>query len=298
VEDSGAAKARVGCESQSLFGALDRSGACAGSIAVRGNHVTPLEINATRAPRGGRGRTNKGSEMQKSGAWGCARRSGLIVLAMTTMIAAGCGGGGGGGGGGGASASSSGAGAGATNKAPTISGSPVEQAQVGASYTLKPQAQDADGDTLAFSIQNKPEWAVFNTATGELSGLPAAQHVGVVRDVTISVSDGRDSVALGPFSITVSGGTTVSVDGASVALSWDVPTTTIDGQTLPDLAGYRIHYGFKANAMTEAVELPSAGLNKYVVQGLKKGKYYFAVRAIMVDGAQSDTSNVVSKVIG
>jgi hypothetical protein len=48
VEDSGAAKARVGCELQSLWARLLR--ADAGSIAVRGNHVTPLEIHATRGP--------------------------------------------------------------------------------------------------------------------------------------------------------------------------------------------------------------------------------------------------------
>jgi hypothetical protein len=233
--------------------------------------------------------------MQKSGAWGCTRRSGLIVLAMTTMMAAGCGGGGGGGG---SAGSPSGVSApSGANNAPTISGSPGAEAQVGANYSVTPQAQDADGDTLAFSIQNKPDWADFNTATGQLTGSPGAQHVGVNRDVTISVSDGRASVALAPFAITVSAGTSVPVDGASVALSWDVPTTTVGGGALSDLSGYRIHYGFKASALTEAVEVPSSGLNTYVVQGLKKGTYYFAVRAVAADGGQSDTSNVVSKVI-
>src|SRR5688572_30048681 len=142
--------------------------------------------------------------MQKSGAWGCTRRSGLFVLAMTTMIAAGCGGGGGGGG----SASPSGVSApSGANNSPTISGSPAGEARVGANYSVTPQAQDVDGDALAFSIQNKPDWAVFNTATGAMTGSPGAQHVGVNRDVTISVSDGRVSVALAPFSITVSSGT-------------------------------------------------------------------------------------------
>ena len=32
------------------------------------------------------------------------------------------------------------------------------------------RARSVDGDTLAFSIQNKPDWAQFNTATGQLSG--------------------------------------------------------------------------------------------------------------------------------
>ena len=238
--------------------------------------------------------------MLKSRAWGCTRRSGLVVLAMTTMMAAGCGGGGGGGGSAAPAGSSDGAGVappGAANNAPTISGSPSMEVQVGAKYSVTPQAQDADGDTLAFSIQNKPDWAVFDTTTGQLTGSPSAQHVGVNRDVTISVSDGRASAAIAPFSVTVSPGTPVPVDGASVALSWDVPTTTVDGGTLSDLAGYRIHYGFKANALTEAIEVPSAGLNKYMVQGLKKGTYHFVVRAITASGGQSTTSNVVSKVI-
>lgn len=235
--------------------------------------------------------------MQKSGAWGRTRRSGLIVLTMTTMIAAGCGGGGGGGGGGAAAPASSDSPTAGANKVPTISGSPAEQAQVGANYSMAPQARDEDGDALAFSIQNKPQWAVFDTTTGQLTGSPSAQDVGVHAGVTISVSDGKASVALPPFSITVATGTPVPVDGSSVALTWDVPTTTVDGGALSHLSGYRIHYGLKPDALTDAVEVPSAGLNHYVVQGLKAGTYFFVVRAIAADGGQSDASNVVSKAI-
>jgi hypothetical protein len=231
--------------------------------------------------------------MQKSGAWGCTRRSGLIVLAMATMITAGCGGGGGGS----SSAPSTAAPAG-SNKAPTISGAPAAEAQVGAAYKVTPQAQDEDGDTLAFSIQNKPAWAVFDTTTGELTGSPASQDVGVHADVTISVSDGINNASLAPFSITVGTGTSVPTDGSSVALTWDVPTTTVDGGALADLTGYRIHYGLKADALTDAVEVPSAGLNHYVIQNLKKGTYYFVVRAVAANGGRSDVSNVVSKAVG
>ena len=91
------------------------------------------------------------------------------------------------------------------------------------------------------------------------------------------------------------GGVPVSGDG--VALSWDVPTVAVDGSTLGDLAGYRIHYGKSATALTESIEIPSAGLNRYVVQGLQSGTYYFAVRAVTATGAESEPSNVVSRAI-
>ena len=75
-------------------------------------------------------------------------------------------------------------------------------------------------------------------------------------------------------------------------------TTTIDGQTLQNLSGYRIHYGTNQNAMVNSIEVPSAGANTYTVQNLRAGTtYYFAVRAITSDGDESEISNVVSRVI-
>jgi hypothetical protein len=77
-----------------------------------------------------------------------------------------------------------------------------------------------------------------------------------------------------------------------------VPTQTVDGQTLQNLSGYRIHYGTNQNAMVNSVEVPSAGSNSYTVGSLKAGTtYYFAVRAITADGDESEISNVISRVI-
>lgn len=238
--------------------------------------------------------------MQQSGASTWARRGGLIALTISTLIAAGCSGGGGGSPSGASSAPS---GSGTTpppaggNQAPTISATPASQVQVGAAYSLVPRAQDAEGDTLAFTIQNKPSWAVFNTANGQLSGTPSAQDIGATNGVVISVSDGRSSASLPAFSITVAQAGTSVPPGVGVALSWDVPTTAIDGSTLPDLAGYRIHYGPRADQLIHSIEIQSAGSNQYVVQGLPAGTYYFAVRAVTANGAQSETSNVVSRVV-
>jgi hypothetical protein len=90
------------------------------------------------------------------------------------------------------------------NRAPTISGTPPTAVTVGKSYVFQPAAADADKNTLGFSIQNKPLWASFSSATGQLSGTPTSAHAGTYTNVVISVSDGRASAALAPFAVSVS----------------------------------------------------------------------------------------------
>ncbi len=80
----------------------------------------------------------------------------------------------------------------APNRAPTISGTPATTVTVGQSYSFTPTAADADGQSLTFSIVNKPTWASFSTDNGRLSGTPAAADVGVHTGIVIRVSDGSD----------------------------------------------------------------------------------------------------------
>lgn len=89
------------------------------------------------------------------------------------------------------------------NRAPTISGTPPTAVTVGKTYVFQPVAADADKNTLGFSIQNKPVWATFSSATGQLTGTPTAANVGTYTNVVISVSDGKASAALAPFAISV-----------------------------------------------------------------------------------------------
>jgi Putative Ig domain len=87
--------------------------------------------------------------------------------------------------------------------APTISGSPLKTAQVGAPYSFQPTASDADGNALVFSALNRPGWASFDSATGRLSGTPTTPYTH--SNITIRVSDGTSVTSLPVFSITVSG---------------------------------------------------------------------------------------------
>jgi hypothetical protein len=100
------------------------------------------------------------------------------------------------------------------NVAPVIQGAPAATVTAGESYVFVPTASDANGDTLTFSISNKPAWASFNTATGRLSGTPIESQVGSYPGISISVSDGALSASLPAFTITVE--TSVTPNSAPV----------------------------------------------------------------------------------
>src|SRR5262245_26223811 len=64
------------------------------------------------------------------------------------------------------------------NAPPTISGTPAVALVPDSPYSFRPSAADPEGASLTFSVSNKPTWASFDAATGELSGTPAAGDVG------------------------------------------------------------------------------------------------------------------------
>jgi hypothetical protein len=214
-----------------------------------------------------------------------------FLIAGLAWVLGGCGGGGGG--------SDSGApnsapqqSTGHLNAAPTISGSPATQVMQAQAYAFTPTANDADGDTLTFSIANKPSWATFNATNGRLSGTPAAGDVGTYSNVTISVSDGTATTGLAAFSIQV-----VATATASVTLSWTPPTQNTDGSALTDLAGYKVYWGTTQGSYPNSVTLNNPGLASYVVDQLTPATWYFAMSALNNQGIESALSNSASKLV-
>jgi hypothetical protein len=100
----------------------------------------------------------------------------------------------------------------ASNSPPVISGSPPTSVEIGAMYSFTPNASDPDGDTLNFSIGNKPLWASFNENTGELSGQPTLGSEGDYAAIRITVSDGQANSSLPDFSLRVSNNSTPDPD--------------------------------------------------------------------------------------
>jgi len=217
---------------------------------------------------------------------------GVLLIALSATALSGCGGGDEESPTSGTAQPPSGPPTGSTNRAPTISGTAPPSVNASSPYSFAPTAADADGDTLAFSIQNKPAWATFNTSTGRLSGTPAPADVGTYSNITISVSDGKTSTSLSAFAIAV-----VTVSNGSATLSWTAPTENEDGSTLSNLAGYRIVYGTSASALTNTIQITNPSVTTYVVENLAPATWYFAVTAVNSTGAESNYSNVANKQI-
>jgi hypothetical protein len=184
----------------------------------------------------------------------------------------------------------------APNQAPVISGSPGASVAAGQTYTFVPVATDSDGDSLGFSIENRPVWATFETSTGRLTGTPGASNVGTFSDIRISVSDGQISTALSAFSLTVTAAGASGATGAAT-LSWEAPTENMDGTALTDLAGYRIYYGTSADALTQEISINTTGTTTYMITDLAPATYYFAIKAFTSSGAESSLSGIASKTI-
>lgn len=178
------------------------------------------------------------------------------------------------------------------NRAPVISGTPARSVNAGSAYSFRPTASDADGNTLTYSIANRPSWATFNTTSGQLSGTPSASQVGTYSNIVISVSDGRATASLAAFSIAV-----VDVSNGGATLSWSAPTSNTDGTALSNLAGYRVSYGTSSSALTQTVQIANPSVTNYTISNLSPGTYYFAVRAYTSNGTESNNSNVSSKTV-
>jgi sporulation protein YlmC with PRC-barrel domain len=178
------------------------------------------------------------------------------------------------------------------NGAPVISGTPPTQILSGSPYSFTPTASDPDGNTLTFSISDRPSWATFNGATGGLSGTPTAADVGTYSNIVIRVSDGQVTTSLAAFGITVT-----AVATGSVTLLWTPPTRNTDGSPLTNLAGYKVYWGPTQGNYTNSTTLNNSGLTSYVIDQLTPGTWHFVATALNSQGVESSFSNPASTTI-
>jgi len=132
-------------------------------------------------------------------------------------------------------------------------------------------------------------WAKFDTASGALTGTPTAGDVGSYANIIISVSDGKTSASLSPFTVTVT-----QISNGVAAIQWTPPTQNIDGSVLADLAGYKIYYGTSSGALTQSVTIANPGLTAYTLSNLSPGTWYFVMTAHSAAGVESPLSGVIS----
>jgi len=178
------------------------------------------------------------------------------------------------------------------NYPPVIAGTPPGSATVGKTYSFRPTASDPNGQTLKFSIVNKPAWASFATTTGRLYGTPDSTRVGTYSGIRITVSDGQAPASLPQFSIKVA-----AVTSGSATVSWTPPATNVDGTPIVSLAGYRIVYGSSPSNLSKSVNIPSPTITSARIEALAPGTWYFAVKAYTAARIESDLSTVGYKII-
>jgi hypothetical protein len=80
----------------------------------------------------------------------------------------------------------------------------------------------------------------------------------------------------------------------ALTLTWTAPEENADGTPLVDLSGYKIRYGTSSGSYNQVVTLNNAGLNRFVVDNLPSGTYYFAITAYNSAGTESQLSGEVS----
>jgi Putative Ig domain len=192
------------------------------------------------------------------------------------------------------------------NTPPTLSGAPAPSVVSGHAYSFQPKATDPNGLTVDFVITNKPSWATFNATTGLLSGTPATTNAGTYSNIMITAYDGYSKAVLPAFSILVqkaasnpigsapaNTGTTAPAATGTATLSWLPPTQNANGSVLTDLAGYHIYYGTTPD-LEQSVTLANAGLTRYVLTGLARATWYFAMTAYDSAGRESDRTAVAN----
>jgi len=81
---------------------------------------------------------------------------------------------------------------------------------------------------------------------------------------------------------------------SSVTFSWTPPTENSNGSQLTNLAGYKIHYGTASQDYSEVVALNNPSLNRYVLDSLPRGTYYFAITAYNSAGIESPLSGEIT----
>lgn len=180
----------------------------------------------------------------------------------------------------------------ADNRAPLISGKPINEITAGSAFSFLPSARDPDGNPLTFGISNRPQWALFNASTGRLAGTPGVGDVGTYPDIKITVSDGANQVGLEPFSVKVVGTAT-----GSFTVSWMPPTERSDGSVLNNLAGYKIYWGTARGDYPNSVTIRNPGVASYVIEHLSPGTYYLVMTAFDAAGVESGHSNVAAKTV-
>lgn len=171
-----------------------------------------------------------------------------------------------------------------------ITGRPSTSVKSNATYRFVPKASGG-GARHTFKIDNKPVWATFNTRTGELSGKPGKSHVGVYKNIKISVSANRSSASLPPFNLTVLDVKTnvkIRLTGVNDGEQRYVGNVTV-GASISELAKVS-SVAFSRDGSTWYPDPDGKAPWHYDFGTLGPGQYSIQAKATTLDGTESRSS--------
>ncbi|WP_013334633.1 CARDB domain-containing protein [Gloeothece verrucosa] len=91
------------------------------------------------------------------------------------------------------------------NQAPVITSNPLTRATVGEAYSYQVVANDPDGNTFSYLLNNAPSGMTIDANTGLITWLPTASSL-ASNKVDLQVYDGRGASATQSFTIELTGG--------------------------------------------------------------------------------------------
>ena len=158
----------------------------------------------------------------------------------------------------------------------------------GATLLFNAQASDAeDGD-----LSNKVTWhSSLDGSIANITTLSAGDHT-----ITATVTDSEQTVATDQIEISV---IKKAVSDDSIQLSWSVPSTRQNGDTLPtsELAGYEITMTDEQEGTKQTIIIEGALVTDYEVKNLQSGTYSFVLQAKDKSGVLSSPSSAIEFVI-
>ncbi len=90
----------------------------------------------------------------------------------------------------------------ALNNIPSITSTPLLKAVAGRTYQYQVKAQDADGDTLTYSLKTPPTGVILNATTGILTWTPTTAQIGN-QTITLTANDSKGGEATQSFTLEV-----------------------------------------------------------------------------------------------
>lgn len=157
----------------------------------------------------------------------------------------------------------------------------VAHAQTAGTVTLTANRTSATGSLTPVLTWSTSPVASSCTASGGWSGTKFASGSETLATITASRS----------YTLTC------SWTNGSATVSWTAPTTNTNGTPLTNLTGFKILYGTSSTALNRTQAVNNASARSAVVTSLGAGTWYFAVRAVNSNQAESDNSNIAQKTI-